>query len=120
MRTVGISRHAASISAVAALLAGCGGSQRPIGLPGAMPQSRTIAQHAKKSMSGELLYAAEMEGSDVLVFSYPQGSLVQTLAGFAEPPWSICSDNGGDVFVPTTDLGSQATSTSLRMAGRAG
>ena len=34
-------------SCVAAMLAGCGGTQSPIGMPGAMPQSRTIAAHAE-------------------------------------------------------------------------
>ena len=29
-----------------AMLAGCGGSQPPIGAPGVMPQSRAIAMHA--------------------------------------------------------------------------
>jgi hypothetical protein len=32
-----------SISAVAALLAGCGGSQPPIGAPGAMPKEASAA-----------------------------------------------------------------------------
>jgi hypothetical protein len=90
-----------------ALLAGCGGWQLPIGAPGAMPQRYPTTTHAKKSVSGELLYASETEGSTVLVFSYPQGSLVETLTGFADPPYFICSDRSGDVFVPTTDLKSQ-------------
>jgi hypothetical protein len=30
------------------LLAGCGGSQPPVGAPGAMPQSRAIATHAER------------------------------------------------------------------------
>jgi hypothetical protein len=29
------------------MLAGCGGSQSPIGAQGAMPQSRSIASHAE-------------------------------------------------------------------------
>jgi hypothetical protein len=32
-----------SFSAAAEMLAGCGGSQLPIGAPGAMPQSHAIA-----------------------------------------------------------------------------
>jgi hypothetical protein len=55
-------------------------------------------------VSGELLYASEEEGNDVVVFSYPQGGLVETLTGFAYPPEFMCSDGSGDVFVPTTDL----------------
>jgi hypothetical protein len=45
-----ISRYALSISA-AAMLAGCGGSQPPIGGVNTMPQSRAIAQHAARTKS---------------------------------------------------------------------
>ncbi|MGC1987046.1 MAG: hypothetical protein WA668_16800 [Candidatus Cybelea sp.] len=95
---------ALSVGALVALLAGCGGSQPPIGAPGAMPQRAAVAAYAKKSTSGKLLYASETEESEVLVFSYPQGGLVETLTGFSEPPWFICSDGAGNIFVPTTDL----------------
>lgn len=43
--------YAFSISVAAALLAGCYGSQPPVGAPGAMPQSHPIATHAKHSGS---------------------------------------------------------------------
>ena len=45
MRTL-LSRYALSVSA-AAMLAGCGGSQPPIGAPGAVPQASTNATHAE-------------------------------------------------------------------------
>jgi hypothetical protein len=38
---------ALGIAVAAALLAGCGGSQPPIGAPGAMPQTSAIATHAE-------------------------------------------------------------------------
>jgi hypothetical protein len=38
MKVSDFSRYALSVS-IAAMLAGCGGSQPPIGAPGAMPQS---------------------------------------------------------------------------------
>jgi hypothetical protein len=47
MRTFAHSRFALSVS-LAATLAGCGGSQPPIGVPGAMPQSPAIATHAER------------------------------------------------------------------------
>jgi hypothetical protein len=106
MKNLEFGRIILSSCVAAAILAGCGGSQPPIGAPGAVPQTSAIATHAKKSVSGELLYASEIEGSQVLVFSYPQGDLVQTLTGFAAPPYFICSDGSGDVFVPTTNLSS--------------
>ncbi len=61
---------------------------------------------AKRSFSDKLLYASDNERAQVLVFSYPSGSLMQTLTGFAYPPYFICSDDTGDVFVPTTDYSS--------------
>jgi hypothetical protein len=38
MKSLGLGRYALSSCAAAALLAGCGGSQPPIGAPGTMPQ----------------------------------------------------------------------------------
>jgi hypothetical protein len=78
-----------------------------MGAPGAMSQGHVITAEAKKSDSGELLYAGEQnESGEVLVFSYPQGSLLQTLTGLAAAPQFICSDASGDVFVPTTNFSS--------------
>jgi hypothetical protein len=37
MKSLEFSRYALTVGVVAALLAGCGGSQPPIGAPGAMP-----------------------------------------------------------------------------------
>jgi hypothetical protein len=75
--------YAPSISA-AALLAGCGGSQPPIGSPGAMPQSPAIATHADRSGSwmlpearrDDLLYVDAGDGVGTYVFSYPEGKRV--------------------------------------------
>jgi hypothetical protein len=41
MRSLDFIRYALSSCVAAAMLAGCGGSQPPIGAPGAMPQSPT-------------------------------------------------------------------------------
>jgi hypothetical protein len=53
MKSLGLSHYALTIGAASALLAGCGGSQQPIGAPGAIPQgsgieaqAATIATHA--------------------------------------------------------------------------
>ena len=43
--------RALSICAVAALLAGCSGSQPPIGATGAMPQTSAVATHADRGKS---------------------------------------------------------------------
>jgi len=67
--------------AAAAMLAGCGGSQPPVGAPGAMPYGATsgITAHSmptagKGAWSGDLLYVAT--GGDVYVLSYPSGKVV--------------------------------------------
>jgi hypothetical protein len=88
----------------AALLAGCGGSQLPVGGPGGISQSRAIAMHAGRGGSWlrqgakakELLYVTS--GTVVDVYSYPQGQLDGQLTGFADP-YGDCSDPKGDVYV---------------------
>ena len=80
MRISDFSRDALSICVAAAMLAGCGGSQPPIGAPGAMPQSRfsnsfdaaiktSITKRASRMkaqtpdyvVSGSLLYVADFD-----------------------------------------------------------
>jgi len=105
MRT--LARYTLSFGAAAALLAACGGSQPPIGAPGAMPQSRAIADHAARSgswmlpeaMSGNLLYALMDQG--ILVLTYPQGKkLFKITSSFGQ---YICADqSNGNVFLPSS------------------
>ncbi len=102
------SRHSVvlSISVAAALLAGCGGSQPPIGAPGAMPQGSAMAMRADRSgswmlpeaRSKDLLYVAT--GSAIYVLAYPGGKLLGSLNVSGN---NICSDKSGDVFIPTGD-----------------
>jgi hypothetical protein len=108
-------RYALSSCVAAAMLAGCGGSQPPIGAPGVIPQTSTIATHADRGKSWmlpeakteDLLYASSQSGPPtyyrptVWVFSYPQGKLVGKLMGFAPSAqlYGLCTDRKGDVFV---------------------
>ena len=59
-----LARYVLNIVVAAALLTGCGGSQPPIGVPGAMPQSRrAIARAADRSgykVTGPLLYVTNL------------------------------------------------------------
>ena len=50
MRSRQLSRHALTSCAAAAILAGCGGSQPPIGAPGAMPQSRASSSYGYNTL----------------------------------------------------------------------
>jgi hypothetical protein len=96
------------------MLTGCGGSQSPIGTPGAMSQNRAIAQHAERGGSWmlpevkneDLLYASDAKNSVVLVYSYPEGSQVGMLKGFPAEPAGLCSDRSGNVYVTTQGDGS--------------
>ena len=103
MKTLHSDRYVSGICAAAALLAACGGSQPPIGAPGAMPQTRAIAAHAERggswmrreAKSGALLYATG-GCSGTCVLSYPAGKVVGSLATSGQ---SVCTDSSGNVFI---------------------
>jgi hypothetical protein len=99
MNSLRLSRCALSVC-VAALLAGCGGSQ-PVASPGVALQS---SQQIVRRTSEALLYTSNSTRI-VKVYSYPSGTLIGKLTGFSNPfiPRWLCSDKGGDVFV--TDIG---------------
>jgi hypothetical protein len=105
MRILRLNRAALGIGAAAAMLAGCGGSQTPIGAPGTMPRSRAVATHANRggswmlpeATSRDLLYVGNLNAG-VTVYTYPQGKLVGDLKGFNEPR-GLCVDKAGDVYV---------------------
>jgi hypothetical protein len=92
---------AATIGA-AALLAGCGGSQLPIGAPGAMPQTSAFATHADngkswmltEAKSENLIYVSDT--SSVLAFN-DHGKQVGAIEYVLQP--GVCSDAQGDVWV---------------------
>src|ERR1700677_4622126 len=87
-----------------AMLAGCGGSQPPIGAPGAAPQTAAIASHVERgkswmlpeAKSEDLLYVTNY--SYISVYSYPQDKLVGILNGFRSSVGE-CVDSKGDVVI---------------------
>src|SRR5579863_3313225 len=101
MKNFGLVNNALRIGFAASLLAGCGGSQPPIGAPGAIRYGATSGMTAqsprvaaKDGWSGDLLYVAT--GGDVYVLSYPSGKVVGRLGVGA---YSMCSDKRGNVFL---------------------
>jgi hypothetical protein len=88
------------------MLVGCGGSQPPIGAPGAMPQASALATHVDRgkswmlpeAKSDDLLYASESIRNKVFILTYPGGKLVGTLTGF-NMPFGDCVDGVGDVWI---------------------
>jgi hypothetical protein len=107
MRTLDFYRCALGICAAAAMFAGCGGSQPPVGAPGAMPQSQAVATHAAHGTSWmapqatkikELLYVSDGATSNVYVYDYKSGASVGMLTGF-EKPYGQCVDKKGDIWI---------------------
>jgi len=111
------------------MLAGCGGSQTPIGAPGAMPQGPAVATHGAhgrswmlpEAKSEDLLYVAT--GDNVYILSYPHGKLVGSLGIVG----NNLSDKQGDVFIPTGGYevveyahGGLASANAVQSAGRRG
>jgi hypothetical protein len=86
----------------ASLLAGCGGSQPPIGALGTMPQTSANATHADRgtswmlpeAKSEDLLYISDYYG--VHAYSFPKGRYVGNIDAFG---YGLCTDKKGDVFV---------------------
>ena len=104
-----LTRYALSCVA-AAMLAGCGGSQPPIGAPGATPQTSSFATHADRgkswmlpeAKSEDLLYVSTLVGAKV--YSYPRGKRIgRPLKAAANAP--ECVDKAGDLFVGNRDRG---------------
>jgi hypothetical protein len=91
-----------------ALLAGCGGSQPPIGAPGAMPQTFALAAHADRGTSWMLPEAASQDllyvssHNYVSIYTYPGGQLVGKLRGFYLASGQ-CVDSSNNVYI--TDYG---------------
>ncbi|MFZ0574585.1 MAG: hypothetical protein WA428_01810 [Candidatus Cybelea sp.] len=111
MRSLDFMLYALSSCVAAAMLAGCGGSQPPIGAPGAMPQTSVIATHAGRGTSWilpeakneDLIYATGGCGG-TCVLSYPAGKLVGSLdAGGDLDAGGGCVDGKGDVFIPDNE-----------------
>jgi hypothetical protein len=87
------------------MLAGCGGSQTPIGAPGVMPQSRAITMYGGNDQS---LALPDAHGRDLLyisnvgyplstnIYTYPKTRFVSSLGGGG---FGMCSNAAGDVFI---------------------
>ncbi len=95
MRASGFSRYAVCALTATSLLAGCGGSQPPIGANGMMLQSRTLAERPRNN---RLLYVAglDVSYSVVYVLSYPGGQPARKINRAVS---GLCTDPQGDVFM---------------------
>jgi hypothetical protein len=96
--------HALSICAAVALLAGCGGSQPPIGaLDGALRVSPHVAGAAPAMRTDapgrNLLYVSTLGNEPVYIYTYPNGKMVGILNGPVGPR-GMCVDRASDIFTP--------------------
>lgn len=84
MKSFDFGGYALGICTAVAMLTGCGGSQPPIGVPGAMPQSSAITSHADingswvlpEAATSDLLYIGGNAASYLAMYTYPKGKLV--------------------------------------------
>src|SRR5215469_8642574 len=87
----------AMLGFLAAVLVGCGSAQ--IGAPVSAAKPANLS---RASASKSLLYITDVGTNDVYVYSYPHGTLVDTLKGFNSPVRD-CSDSSGNVYVTNTE-----------------
>jgi hypothetical protein len=99
--------YALSICVTATMIAGCGGSQPPIGAPGAIPQTSALATHGARGKSwmlrnanaGDLLYVADY-GAGVIVYSYGPSGI--RYVGYLSSPQNAegeCVDKTQNIFI---------------------
>ena len=99
----------ALVGAAAALLAGCSGSQPPIGAPGAMPQAAASAMLVERdgswmlpeAKSQDLVYLSAPFSNNVYIFALRSGKVVGMIGGLNRPVGD-CSDKRGNVYVTNT------------------
>ncbi len=102
MKFTGLGR-ALWLGVVAALLAGCGGSQTAAPMPIGNATTRHTVAHATSGSNGDLLYVSDGP-QDLRVFSIPQGDLVQIITSVGVPE-EQCADKHGNVYVADADGG---------------
>jgi hypothetical protein len=114
MRTLDIARYALCSYVAAAMLAGCSGSQPPIGRTGSDAAAVSGVAHTRshsgswmlpEAKRSSLLYVSDAQSNEVTVYTFPSGRLVGVLDGFNDP-YGECVDKEGHVFI-TSDNGSQ-------------
>jgi serine/threonine-protein kinase len=109
MRISGLSRNALCSCVAAALLAGCGGSQPPIGAPGAMPKSFRSREILKSpvmptyKVSGPLLYVGSLDLNETPLAIYRANKNnpkpLATISKDIDMAGGLCIDSNGTLYV---------------------
>jgi hypothetical protein len=112
MRISRFNRCALSSSVAAAMLAGCGGSQPPIGAPEAMQQTSAIATHTlQRAVLGvpapdsakDGIYVSENQSSESDVFGYPSNNRKNRgpiCSENSQPTYDLAVDDSSNLIVP--------------------
>jgi streptogramin lyase len=100
------------IARLVALLAGCGGSQPPIGAPGAMPQTAAISTQADRGKSWMLpeaksdsdkpwLYVSDTTGNAVYIYALKgsHASQIGEITNEIDVPFAATVDSSGNLYV---------------------
>jgi hypothetical protein len=99
MKSLGFSRCALHMCVAAAMLAGCGGSQPPIGVPGVISQAPASA-HRHPRTNEALIYAFRASLSPMgVIYGYPGGNVIDTFQTSLWEAGGACADDRGDVFL---------------------
>ena len=117
MKRSNFTRHTLGLCVAAAMLAACGGSQPPIGSPGAVQQTSAIATHAAPRWSAlklvaalpgykvapPLLYVANAtytdDGVNVFGATGKDRNPLVTITNGVEDPAGVCIDSLGTLYV---------------------
>jgi hypothetical protein len=110
MKSLGFGSYALCSCIAAAMLAGCGASQPPIGAPGAMQQTSATAAHADRgkswmlpqASSKDLLYVSNVSDYDDVEVYHASGkdpSPIAVISGDLDTPVSDCIDGDGTLYV---------------------
>jgi sugar lactone lactonase YvrE len=94
-------RYALSSCAVAAMLAGCGGSQPPGGATGAMPQAHLAQSTTKYDASAPLLFVTNTTDNEVAVYdaAAKNPDPIAVITDGLEFPFGDCIDSDGTLYV---------------------
>jgi hypothetical protein len=102
-------RYALCLFAAAALLSGCGGSQPPIGAPGAIPQSSRIATHGAYRRSGLRPAYGSIKSTMVQLSYIPSGITGVGSAIYAVEHSIFTSGNGAVAYINNWKLVSETS-----------
>jgi hypothetical protein len=119
MKSLDFGRYALSSCVALAMLAGCGGSQPPIGAPGAMPP-QSVPAAAQYDRAAPLLYVANFTAdyNDVKIYhaNAKDPSPVAIITNDIDTPADDCLDAQGTLYVTNEPVNGLVGSQNIQRA----